>query len=155
MLAILFSPQSGGFARICTQARAQVGMGEGVEEPNARISFHSVFPSLRPFLRAYKSTQAKSVKDACVEGNLEMPARRCSPEPEDLPYLLLHPPHSQARLLPLLLPLRARAPSLSRSDARARAWEPNAAFLRLGARGRLLPSRPSHPRSKGQSALPR
>lgn len=43
--------------------------------------------------------------------------------------------------------LCARAPALA-------LWGPNSAFLRLGARCLLLPSRSPHPRSEGQSALP-
>lgn len=79
---------------------------------------------------------SKSVKDDCGEGNLEMPRAALQ----------------SRRTCVTSTPLIPRPDS---SSVRARASEQNTAFLPLRARGRLLPSRSSHPRSEGQSACPR
>lgn len=100
---------------------------------NARISFYGVFP-LPSTLSSAQVNTSKSVKDDCVEGNLEMPRAAMQ---------------SRRTCVITSTPLIPRPDS---SSVRARASEQNTAFLPLRARGRLLPSRSSHPRSEGQSA---
>lgn len=79
-------------------------LGEGVEELNARISFHRVFPLPFTLPFSHKSIQAPVLKMTRERRTWRSPVCSSSPDPEDLRYL--HPPHSQAWLLPL--PPRAR-----------------------------------------------
>lgn len=114
------------------------GMGEGVEEPSTRISFRvSPSPQQSFFFFLHKSVQAGVSRRTGERGTWRFPERGSSPEPRDLHYL--HP----------LIPRPGSSLSL-----RARAAGPNRTFLRLGARGLLLPSRPPPTPVRGPKRAP-
>lgn len=136
MFVRILSPQPGGLQAFAFRRVPGSGLGEGVEEWSTSISFRVSPPPNTPFF-AQVNTSRGVVTDR-GGGNMEVP---CAPQfSRARGPALPPPPHSQAWLLPLSLCARAAGP--------------NSTFLRLGARGLLLPSRPPHPRSEGRSALP-
>ena len=116
--------------RLCKLLHLGACQGRGWEKEwrNRAHAFPFEFPPPPALLFFTQVSTGRGVKEDWGEGTWKFPARGTSPEPRDLHYL--HP----------LIPRPGSSLSL-----RARAAGPNITFLRLGARGLLLPSRPPPP----------